>query len=542
MADPLENVFAYHGTTKHHLHAYAPGPGRLDWATQPDPFRRYDGAPVVALERPEPGDAPLLDEALREGALPAAALDRQSVSRLFFDSLALSAWKQAGPSRWALRVNPSSGNLHPTEGYLVSGPVDGLFESPVVCHYAPKEHALEVRARVPAALWRELAEGFPAGTAFVGLTSIYWREAWKYGERAYRYCNHDVGHAIAALAVAAAGLGWRATLLDDLGADELALLLGVSDPPGAEPEHPDCLLAISPAAAPRRTAAPPPEAVAAFAALDWRGTPNRLSPRRVIWPAIEAVAVEARKPATRGAGEERSPALAPWAGHGTRPVPLRRIVHQRRSAVAFDGRTFVDRDAFLRILEGSLPQPGRAPFATLPWRPLVHLGLFVHRVRGIEPGLYALVRRPAALEALRAAMPGEFAWEAATGAPEGLGLYRLMTGDARAVAEQVSCHQDIAADGCFSLGMIAEFERPLRDRGPWFYPRLFWETGVVGQALYLEAEAAGLRGTGIGCFFDDAVHSVFGLGGLAYQSLYHFTVGEPVEDSRLTTLPPYPGA
>ena len=63
---------------------------------------------------------------------------------------------------------------------------------------------------------------------------------------------------------------------------------------------------------------------------------------------------------------------------------------------------------------------------------------------------------------------------------------------------------------------------------------------MIGQVLYLEAEAAGVRGTGIGCFFDDAVHEVFGLHGRAYQSLYHFTVGSPVEDTRLTTLPPYP--
>ena len=55
----------------------------------------------------------------------------------------------------------------------------------------------------------------------------------------------------------------------------------------------------------------------------------------------------------------------------------------------------------------------------------------------------------------------------------------------------------------------------------------------------LEAEAAGVRSTGIGCFFDDPVHDVLGLRGMQYQSLYHFTVGGPMEDARLTTLPPY---
>jgi hypothetical protein len=106
-------------------------------------------------------------------------------------------------------------------------------------------------------------------------------------------------------------------------------------------------------------------------------------------------------------------------------------------------------------------------------------------------------------------------------------------------ASSASCGQDIAGDGAFSLGMIAEFEEPLRTIGPWFYRRLFWEAGLIGQVLYLEAEAAGIRSTGIGCYFDDPVHGLFGFDGNQFQSLYHFTVGGPVEDSRLTTEEPY---
>ena len=64
---------------------------------------------------------------------------------------------------------------------------------------------------------------------------------------------------------------------------------------------------------------------------------------------------------------------------------------------------------------------------------------------------------------------------------------------------------------------------------------------MIGQMLYLEAEAAGVRGTGIGCFFDDAMHEVLGISDHSWQSLYHFTVGGAVEDSRLQTAPAYPG-
>ncbi|HEY5627843.1 MAG TPA: hypothetical protein VIR79_07845, partial [Nitrospira sp.] len=52
-------------------------------------------------------------------------------------------------------------------------------------------------------------------------------------------------------------------------------------------------------------------------------------------------------------------------------------------------------------------------------------------------------------------------------------------------------------------------------------------------------EAAAVRGTGIGCFFDDPVHELVGIKDLTLQSLYHFTIGGPVEDRRLMTLPAY---
>ena len=91
------------------------------------------------------------------------------------------------------------------------------------------------------------------------------------------------------------------------------------------------------------------------------------------------------------------------------------------------------------------------------------------------------------------------------------------------------------------LAMLARFEAPLQVFGSGFYPRLYWETGMIGQILYLEAEAANLQGTGIGCFFDDEVHRLLGLEGHSWQSLYHFTVGKAVTDARLQTAPAYPG-
>jgi hypothetical protein len=120
----------------------------------------------------------------------------------------------------------------------------------------------------------------------------------------------------------------------------------------------------------------------------------------------------------------------------------------------------------------------------------------------------------------------------------GFPLYLLTEGNFRRDAMMVSCHQEIAGFSAFSLGMISKF-KDIIENEPYRYRHLFWETGMIGQVLYLGAEAQGARGTGIGCFFDDGVHDILGFTADRYQSLYHFTIGMPVEDPRLTTYPPY---
>ena len=174
----------------------------------------------------------------------------------------------------------------------------------------------------------------------------------------------------------------------------------------------------------------------------------------------------------------------------------------------------------------------------LPWPPRVHLVLFVHRVDGLAPGVYLFERNPGAHGALQAALRPAFSWQRPAGCPEGLRLFLLEEGDARSLARFVSCQQEIASDSAFAVAMLGELGSDL-EQEPWWYRRLHWEAGVLGQALYLEAEVAGVRGTGIGCFFDDVLHEALGLGDERFRDLYHFTVGGPLEDRRLATLPGY---
>ena len=529
-------IHTYHDGTKHHFDRFARSLGYLDWASQPNPFRHFNGAP----------ECPLFP---RPGAIHSAIGD------ILRHSLGLSAWKELRGSRWSLRVNPSSGNLHPTEAYVVCGPTPGISAAAGVYHYAADRHALEQRCAFDQDEWQRIV-GPESAQWFVVLTSIHWREAWKYGERAFRYCQHDLGHAVAAVALAAALASRRASIVPDWPHEQIAALAGIDrdeDYVDAEREEVGCVLSVvvsresSVISQESSISEQPTPAVNRNALVDavrkgqWTGRANQLSEDHVQWTFIDDIARATQDPGRglsttpRGQCRNQNNHSATLPDHPMTRLPDRSLLLQRRSAVALDGRSAMGADRFFALLASVVPAD-RPPWDALWWDPRIHLALFVHRVDGVDPGLYLLVRNARAVDALRAAIGRDFSWQPVS---DGLPLFRLAPGDCRRLAERVSCDQEIAGDGFFSLGMLAEFDASLEQFGSSFYRHLFWESGVVGQRLYLAAEAAGTRGTGIGCFYDDPVHQVLGLSGHAFQSLYHFTIGVPVEDTRLTTEPGY---
>ena len=400
-ASPEAVVMAYHERTKHYFHRYAASPGYLDWATQPDPFRRYPGADLVQLLLPKKGHPLPYWQLYSPEPMASAPVSLESISLFFRYALAVTAWKCFHETTWSLRANPSSGNLHPSEGYAVLPAIERLGVAPAVYHYAPKEHALERRATLESRAWSELCAPFPAGSFLVGLSSIHWREAWKYGERAYRYCQHDAGHALATLRIAAAALGWGLVLLDGISDSAIAGLLGLSrsgDYGTAELEEPEFLALVTPVVAvtaPHRLNGLTADSLGA----QWRGRANTLSPKHSIeWPVIDQVAQAARRSAS-------APITEDFSQFPTEEELFRGPLHNglltaekailgRRSAVAMDGSTAISQNAFYRILARLMPTRQRRsmPWDAIPWRPRIHLGLFVHRVEGIPRGLYALAR------------------------------------------------------------------------------------------------------------------------------------------------------
>jgi len=531
---PPNSIRDYHHRTKHAPQRYAIGPAFLDWESQPNPFRLYPGSRKIRLPLAPHAITPAFAHLGERGQDATSQALTSATLGLFLElALGLSAWKEVEGQRWTLRQNPSSGNLHPTESWLVLPPLDGISETTGLYHYSPLLHGLEDR-RSPLTL-----PALPPGLILLALSSVVWREAWKYGERAFRYTQLDVGHAIGSIAYAAACLGWRVRMVSELSDADLAHHLGLDRAESQhrfEEEHPDLLLAIDTAPADGEDLPLPP--LRDDWGGQWHGIANLLSEDHERWPAIERALRFSIKPATAS-----PPPTAPLSPQGLPPGPLHpasEVIRRRRSAQRMDPTgSSIGREVFFRILAATLPALAPVPFAAFPWPPRLALVLFVHQVEGLTPGLYLLPRDGASLERLRAASDPAFFWSPVADCP--IPLYHLADGDLRKQANKLSCLQAIAGHSAFSLGMIADYDRTLTEEGDWAYRRLFWEGGLIGQALYLEATAAGLAGTGIGCFFDDEVARTLGLDPTKdeWQSLYHFTIGRPLEDSRLLTWPAY---
>ncbi|WP_432698460.1 nitroreductase family protein [Marinobacterium sp. YM272] len=512
----MEQLRAYHELSKHRFEGYAPGPETLDWDDQPNVFRSFDGAPRIALplpdDRADAADAGILFS----GQLEPRALTPASLSEFLRYAAGLTAWKAFGPDRWSLRANPSSGNLHPGEIYLLL-PASSHWAAGVY-HYDVLNHCLEQRL--------ELSADSVTGLSLV-LTSVLQREAWKYGERSLRYCLLDSGHQLAQCQASAALQGWTFELAGS-DRDVLATICGIDRPEyqGVEAEHPELLLKLT-------------DSVMDIAKLaeecrasgDWKGTPSRLGPRPLQrWRECEAMAGQFD---TQMSAQLVS-VPSEMAEFANAELNARQTVLQRRSAQGYDNNRRLKCEEFSALLRPLMPGLSRMQLEPVG----VHLLLFVHNVEELEPGLYLMPRSESGDALLRSVCTRWPALQEVYPAPE-LRLLKLKTANTRKAAAQLCCNQMIAASSAVTLMMLAEFDAPLQHQGLTAYQQLYREAGMLGQNLYLASSALGLNGTGIGCFFDDGVHQLLGIEDQSLQVVYGFAAGEGLKDERVSGMSGY---
>lgn len=176
----------------------------LDWDSQPSLFKRY---PDFCYR------IPLCDH---------PSLGWLSLTRIITDERTVGG----KPYR---RLNvPSAGNLHPIEIYVQIRNITGLLSG--IYHLDTLTQELVMIAEIAGEgcePYLGLDQRFYGALVMISL--VPFRSSWKYGLRAWRYCYLDLGHQIAALAMAVRHFGSDLTKLSLTDPDGLNRAMGMGE-------------------------------------------------------------------------------------------------------------------------------------------------------------------------------------------------------------------------------------------------------------------------------------------------------------------------
>ena len=491
----------YHAVTKHSYTSVRGNPHYLDWDNRPLPYKIYPAAGSLAmpreLELPSiPTTAAIARDVPADGV--GAAIDLDMLTRLMFCTGGLTRSRTVDGEEYHFRAAASAGALYPIEIYLATGGVEGL--EPGLYHFSPADLKLRGLRRGD---WRGYLADAGAGRealrqarAVIVFSALFWRSAWKYRARAYRYCFWDGGTMIANLMAAANAENIPTEIITAFADGPIEQLLELD----GDREGIVCMVALGRSDVPvARSGAElqlPPIGLETIA----------LSGREVVYDdlvkmhrasrlesadevdAVRAARVVAAPPALATG----TVMIAPLDNEDS--AELGATILRRGSTREF-AREPLDAAELATILATSRPHP-RADFP-----PTVEPFVIVNAVTGLAPGAYRYRRADGALELIRA---GEF------------------RGEAGYLCLEQPLGADCSALICYMTRLDAVLEA-FGDRG---YRTAHLEAGLLGGRAYLAAYALGRGATGL-TFYDDDTTKFFAPDDPGWAPLLMVAVGVP---------------
>lgn len=460
----------------------------VDWVNQPSKFKSYGGLRLFSL--PRQADLPGVSLWRTPNPGEGKPLGMDELSAILFHGAGLTRSSPRKERESFYRACPSAGALYPCEVYLAwpggAGLEAGLY------HYDVGGHgltALRTGFPSPASL------GFPNrsvldGEAYLFVTSIFYRSAWKYRTRAYRYLNLDAGHVVEGLAL---GFGaYDVPLRVELCFDDasVAAFLGI------DPALEGCLAVIRFGAGQEAIKmgdlGPLPEGVEAV---------SRCSPADAPMSGVQSVHAACSRPVRQeammppvahsrlGSGLDWQELLSP-SGFSERANLFQAMSarHSRRNFVS-DSQYRGAMPKMLASLAGPLFPPGGHPAEEA-----CTVGVLSAGAPPIQMG-FSLFDRLNMRIALR------------------------RDGDMRQAMAKICLDQLWMREAAMLVLFFIDFtelEPCLGDRG---YRGALQSAGRLGHRLYLAAESLGIGACGAGAFFDGEAAELLGLpqgAGLAY--------------------------
>ncbi len=433
---------------------------RLDWTVRPGVQKIYPGRLRLELERNidfPPVSLPAV-LGLEQGVPARPLLGPKALSRILFSAYGATAKATQPGGEFFFRTVPSAGALYPAELYLLLDPGRagecGL--EPGLYHYPSPEHGLTLLRP---------GEFGTGGTAFF-LTAIPFRSAWKYRDRAWRYCCLDTGHVAENLLLALRAEGFAARHALVPGASRVEAFLGV------DPEREGALLAVGL----EDLAALPPAHDPDLA------SPSRVSPGERRYPKLERIRTGPEETDGSPGAFRTDMGLAPGPWNPLPPAPggwagesLGRCLTLRRSK-----RNFI-RAATTRVhLAGLARMMELAPDSPL------RVGLLCGGVEDLEDGFYLLD-------------------------PGAQNLALVKPGDLRAEMARACLDQAWLSQAGLHFLFLADLDELDRQGGAAAYREALVPAGRLGQRIYLGAAGAGLGCCGVGAFYDEECRELLGL-------------------------------
>ncbi len=495
----MGTALEYHEATKHSSVSVRTNPHFMDWSIKPTLYKDYPRLEAMALARDFPLPVRGVFECLkpcRGGQVDAKHL----ASLLFYSAGVTKRVRLADGSFHHFRAAPCTGALYHIEAYAVAGDVPGLPAG--VYHFDPLSFALRPLRRGDhrAHLAEAVAdEGAGRSPLLLVLTSVFWRNAWKYQARCYRHAYWDSGVLLAQLLASASALGLRCRVLagfvdgrvnDLLGVDgrrEAALeVVALGEPSPERPGGPPILSPLP------RDGLPPPG-------------------REVGYPLLEKAHRASALAAPDDVQAWRAPLVRPPLPPAGPPVPLpppatssaslQEGVLRRGSARSFAHKPVSP--AQLAALLSALWAPVDADF--LSGDSLVDAYLIAHAVEPLEPGVYFC----------RGPLGGASA-----------SLERVKAGNFRGWTGHLCLDQPLGSDASLAFFFMADLERVLTHFGDRGYRAAQLEAGIRGGNLYLGAYGLGLGASGI-TFYDDEVTDFLGPHAHGKSCMFSVMVGHP---------------
>lgn len=516
--DRIADALNYHHATKHSKRSLRENLHHPDPSKRPFPFKTYAASRATVLQldpKVRPTRVDTLSAISQDTPGCAEAVPNlEKVAQLLFLSGGVTRRGGGLANPIYYRAAPCTGALYEIEIYLVCGSLPGCQAG--VFHFSPADGRLRLlrdgdfRQVVVEASGNEPA--IASAPLIIICTCIYWRNAWRYQERAYRHFGWDNGTLVANLLAACVSLQLPARIVFGFIDAEINHLLDL-DP---KREVVFSMVAVGRQTQLRTKSEQPVQKLTPLGRQ-----PTAPPSCEINYPRMQELhassslhSLEEVRAWRRGmcSLDMATPfdctfELRPSLSKAIDQESIEDAILRRGSCRQFsrEGISFESLSTILDRTTRGIP----ADFVGRLGAQLNQLYLMVNAVEGLPCGTYVFHRDRGALEL-------------------------LSPGDYRDHAERIALYQRQAADAAVDIFLMADLAVVLQQLGNRGYRAVHFEAGVIGGKLYLGACAQSLGATGL-TFMDDAVPQLFSPHAYGKSAIFLLALGKP-QKTRADTI------